>query len=100
MKMDETNLGNYAKIVAPEIDDNYGKIGFIGAIVQKHVMLFSIYRFEGDQIVGLGDYSGSELMMLEKKVSKNDLIRRINSKLVSEVMIEEMQRLLKSIYKT
>lgn len=100
MKIDEENLGNYVKIVSPDYDENYGKIGFIGAIIQKHVKLFSIYSFEGDQVVGLGDYSGSELILLEKKVSKDDLICRINSKQLSEVMIEEMQRLLKSLYKT
>jgi len=100
MKIDEADLGNYVKIVAPEYDDYYGKIGFIGDIIQKHVKLFSIYSFEGDQIVCFGDYSGSELILLEKKVSKDDLICRINSKPLSEVMIGEMQRLLKSLYKT
>lgn len=33
MKIDEENLGNYVKIVSPDYDENYGKIGFIGAII-------------------------------------------------------------------
>lgn len=100
MQDEEQNLGNYVKIISPDYDENYGKIGFIGDTIQKHVKLYSIYSFEGEQIVGFGDYSATELSILEGKISKNDLISRINSNKLSRGMIEEMQRLLKTFYKT
>ncbi|AFS80812.1 hypothetical protein NKOR_04620 [Candidatus Nitrosopumilus koreensis AR1] len=98
--MTEIALGNYVKVISPDYDDNYGKTGFVGAIIQKHVKLFSIYSFEDDQIEGFGDYSASELKDLGEKVSKEDLISRIDSKGLSDVMIGEMQKLLNSLYKT
>jgi len=100
MEIDETSLGNYVEIVAPDFDDNFGKSGFIAAIVEKTARMGSIYSFEGDQIIILGDYSGSELKILGKKISKDDLISRINTKKTTEVMIKEMQRLLKLLYNT
>ena len=100
MQDDDISLGDYVKIISPDFDNNYGKIGFVADTVQKFVKLFSIYSFEGDQIMCFGDYSASELDILEGKISKKDLIRRINSKKLSDVMAGEMQRLLKSFYKT
>ncbi len=98
MQGNEIDLGNYVKIVTSDDDDNYGKIGFVGDTVQKFVKLFSIYSFKGEQIVCFGDYSSSELTILEGKVSKEDLIRRIESERLSDVMVEEMQKLLNSLY--
>lgn len=100
MQDNEESLGSYVKIISPDDDDNFGKIGFVGGTIQKTALCFSIYSFKGDQIVCLGDYASFELSMVGGKVSKEDLISRINSKTSSRVMIDEMQRLLKSLYKT